>query len=205
MRPHIRDPLEQEFIYRYGVAMASWAGIEEILGQWFAEITGMPPAMARSVYFSAKNFNSRAEKLEAAIPHSSIDPDVLAALKLMLDKAIKYSSFRNRIAHGHVGMIGDASGTRYVLGESRNHPFDRFESGITVQQLIVAASNFDKLATITGNLMLDFIVNPSLDREPECTPQEYLEPVLMLPNQPDSETPSQKQLGQQRQRRSSRP
>lgn len=100
---HVTEIIDAErvFHHQYGLTLAQWATIEQRLFHWFHYATDVPEEMARGIFYSAKNFNGRADMLEAAIRTSS----KLSELeRRVAEKAIRrcrsYSTFRNKITHG---------------------------------------------------------------------------------------------------------
>jgi hypothetical protein len=193
---------EHAFYREYGRTLANWASIERGLCEWFILTTRMPRQMATAIFYSARSFNGRADMTEAAIGSSKLPTAAAEFIRSATTKAIAYSSFRNSISHGETVHLTIAGPERPLAemwtiiqgGKGSDHR-------ITLEQIVIAGSNFDKLATL---LWLSAGYDPSDPRsDVQTSPEKCLERVLALPNQPTSATPSRKQLGRLRQRRAS--
>jgi len=182
-----KDQLEAataEFYHFYGHALARWSQLETSLYYWFAKITGMPDAMARGIFYSARSFAARAEMLEAALEHAThLKDSDIAFLKEALKKARNYSGFRNKLAHGEprlaVTKDGETvKGVHYTISQGRNQP-SATEELLTVQDLFIAAEHFHVVAECAREA-LGFPPN----RPNPKSPEECLSLVRALPNEP---------------------
>jgi hypothetical protein len=91
---------EQEFHTVYGMTLAQWATIEQRLFFWFWYITKLPEPMARAIFYSAKNFNGRADMLSGSIECSTLPPKARAVAEECVRRSRAYQAFRNAITHG---------------------------------------------------------------------------------------------------------
>ena len=81
--------------------MSAWGLLESQLFHWFFYISGINnERMARSIYYSAKSFNARADMLEEVVRVAALNEDHAAFLKTAIKKARRYSAFRNSATHG---------------------------------------------------------------------------------------------------------
>jgi len=135
--------LERDFYHVYGKAMSSWAILEGMLAAYFHAITGMDSQIARSVFYSARSFRSRADLLGSVINHAKTTPDGKRAIELMVFKSISYSSVRNKLAHdGHI--------IRPDTPERVGGIFIRSATGseaLSLEHIQLATQNFNNLAT----------------------------------------------------------
>ena len=91
---------ETDFQISYGRFMQRWARIEQAtfhIFRWFSQI---PEPLARSIFYSSKNFTGRADMLESTFGHINEWKEYLPAVKAAIKKARQFSGFRNQIAHG---------------------------------------------------------------------------------------------------------
>ena len=174
-----------EFHHSYGITLANWSGIERGLFYWFYRTTGMSEAMARAVFYSARSFNGRAEMLEAAVANNpTLLGDELAFIKAAIKKAGKFSSFRNRIAHGEpiINVIklrdhkgGHASRTiDCSIVQGKSHGPDP-ATDVSFNNLMNAAENFHQLQCL---------LTAALNRDKPH--REHLEKLRKLPREAES-------------------
>ena len=176
-----------ELHYYYGIALANWSGIERGLFYWFYRTTAMSEAMARAVFYSARSFNGRAEMLDAAVAHNpTIVGDELAFIKAAIKKAGRFSSFRNRIAHGEpiINVIelkeqGGNQASRTIdcsIVQGKSHGPDP-ATDVPIKSLTNAAENFHRLQCLLAD---------ALGRDKPHA--KYLEQLRKLPSQADALT-----------------
>ena len=127
------------FHLTFGSALTQWARVEERVGNWFWYSTGLSEEMARAIFYSARNFNARADMLEAALRHAEIETrGAKEFIKSAIHKAVSYSSFRNVLAHGEPTFDAQATSPTFkqiLLLQGKHTPPKAIETGITVSQL----------------------------------------------------------------------
>lgn len=198
-------PLDENFILAYGEALLEWSYVENRMYRWFRHLAKLQDGMARAVFFSARSFQGRSDMLAAAIEQATFaGPRGLIgrqAISEALDKAISYSKFRNALAHGMVISEYSEKGRRELLVQGKHPVHMHSATGVTIDQLKIAGKNFAALANdLSQSLRMYEHKDRPVARQRQL--QECVERLLMLPNEPECEKPSQKQLGRQRQRKS---
>lgn len=174
--------------------MLSWATIEDALCDWFEYLSGMKPAQARSVFFSARSFAGRAAMLNALLSVPSGKPIVMEFVRAANDKCVAYNSIRNKIAH-RIPIMDASDQEKHIAGlhEGGKHPFAGSEP-ISDEQLSTVAKNFHQLSAIMRGAWL--LTKQRLPKDVQRKRlQEYLEQINLLPNRADSNEPSHRQLG----------
>jgi hypothetical protein len=173
----------RQFHLVYGAAMAEWSRLEGQLFYWFQLLTGMDEKTARAVFFSARNFNARADMLEAALKAENPGGPIQYFLEAALKKARGYSGFRNSATHGepHINIQrGSPTVGQFVIIQGRKVSYEAEATMITMQHLIAAQKNFQRLA---GSL---FATYPGDGPTTASLLETHRELVLQLPNQPHS-------------------
>lgn len=171
----------RQFHLVYGAALAEWSRLEGQLFYWFQLLTGMDEKTARAVFFSARNFNTRADMLEAALKAANPGGPIQYFLEAALKKARAYSGFRNSATHGepHINLQrGSATLGQFVIIQGRKVSHEA--EATMMQHLIAAQKNFARLGS---SLFLTF---PRGGPKPAALLEEHRELVLQLPNQPHS-------------------
>ncbi len=138
-----------DFHRLYGAALAEWSRLEGQLFYWFQILTGMDEKTARGVFFSARNFNARADMLEAALDAENPTGPIQDFLEAVLKKARSYSGFRNAATHGepHINLQrGSATAGQMVIIQGRKVSHEAEATMITVDQLEAAQQKFQALA-----------------------------------------------------------
>lgn len=173
--------------------MMEWSRVEVMLGLWFGHLTNIRSwDMASAVFFSAKSFSGRAEMMQAALEHGTLNDETQEFLGAALLKAIAYNSFRNRLAHG-IAPAGD----NLALSEGKQW----WKAGdINLPKLEAARANFRELRRLLYKAHCHF--DGSADPLP---PSECLRQLRLLPNEPYSSELSQRQKGRLRQLQAARP
>jgi hypothetical protein len=177
----VLEPISTEFFHSYGVAMAEWAGLERSLSRWFLAMTKMPEPLARSIFYSARSFNGRADMVQAAIGFCTQpqNASAVAVVKAGLKKAWAYSGFRNSMTHGEAILNVGPDGNYYSIVQGKEHLSDP-ATPILLNDLIVAAENFAALKTsLAGSV-------PDASRKPQKTLEQYLALIEALPKVPNS-------------------
>jgi hypothetical protein len=90
---------EAPFFEAYGRAVLAWAELEDMQVLLFRQMTGMPPNIARPVFYSAKSYSARADMFEAAISPSHLSDPEKRLAQVLCRKARSYCGFRNHIVH----------------------------------------------------------------------------------------------------------
>lgn len=179
-----------DFHLAFGRALGQWAVIEERLSLWFWYATGMPYSMARAMFFAPRTFSARTDLLEAALKYGTIEPpEALEFIKQATNKAGKYSSFRNQLAHGEqtFDVRKDAPTFKQViLISGKHHPIIAANNAVTIARLEVATANYREVARLLMDVH-EFLEN----RSDPTLPGECLRQLNELPNQVDSPKPSQ--------------
>ncbi|MGY2988706.1 hypothetical protein [Bradyrhizobium sp. USDA 4508] len=189
-------PMDQ-FYLAFGKAMAGWGEVEYGMSIWFATCTDLHYDIAKELFFSPKSYSARSDLFSAALDtaggttHIWLPPSLPPKLdQPWLDfvvagrnKAITYNSVRNRLAHGvmHPNR-SSVSGTEWRLKEPSE--WQRKE-GYTQPQLLIIARNFRKLSEILRMSWLGHARKES--------PEPFVRALLELPNEADSNEPSEKQ------------
>ena len=82
-----------------GEAIAAWADLEDILGHLFCHVAGVNRITGLAIFYSGRNFGTRADMLSAAISHPQCADVEMPLIKTGLAVARRYSAFRNAMAH----------------------------------------------------------------------------------------------------------
>jgi hypothetical protein len=90
----------------FGKAMAAWARIEIGFYIWFEHIGAFDTRQARPIYYSATNFKSRMDLIRAAMEGVKLDREEEEFINAAIKVAIRYNSFRNKLAHGEFTFDG---------------------------------------------------------------------------------------------------
>jgi hypothetical protein len=171
---------EAEFHQLFGQAMANWAHLERFLGYWFTFITKMPRLMALRVFYSARNFNAKADMLEAAIEFANLPAETKAFIKAAVKKARCYNGFRNSIAHGQVLNYGTLDTQDFLLVQGKFDPTVEIIAPIDDEQLKLAATNFSLFSWILSD-SLKQVHGDSPGRLGECLERVHALPNLLEP------------------------
>ena len=175
------DPPErnamQKFYCIYGETMTAWTSLETALFHWFMYSTKMDEAIARAVFYSARNFTGRRDMLIAALPYAPLSELEMEFIKAALKRVRRYAEFRNKAIHRE--PILDArrespTWLQMILVEGSS--IETNPDAITQKQLGIATKNFLDLRT-----MLETIL-PS-QRSESASVELYLRLVRELPNE----------------------
>jgi hypothetical protein len=129
----------------FGKAMAAWAALEMSFYIWFEHAMLLDMRQAKPLYYAATNFKARLDLLRAAISSTKLEKEEQAFIEAAIKKAIKYSSFRNKLAHGEFTLEG-------LLIESKHADYKAARSSaITQREIETAARNFSKLAELIAD------------------------------------------------------
>jgi hypothetical protein len=195
-------PLDEKFLLAYGEALMEWSYVENRLFRWFMHLTALEDEMARAIFFSARSFLGRSDMLDAVIERATFSNYGQIARQIIEEatqKANSYAGFRNAIAHGFVISEYSEKGRREFLVQGKHPTHLQSETGITFDRLKIASENFASLANL---LSWSLRLVGGTDRPDERLQQlqKCHNKLMLLPNVPDQDKPSQKQLGRQRQR-----
>jgi hypothetical protein len=201
-KPRFKSPKEHkaaeaEFHLLFGQAMANWAHLERFLGYWFVFLTKMPRLMALSIFYSARNFNGRADMLEEAIEFAHLPAATKSFIKLAVKKARCYNGFRNSIAHGQVLNYATLTTQDFLLVQGKYDPTVEIIAPIDDEQLKLAATNFNSLSGILSAALGQAHGEPAYSH---VRLEECLERVRALPNLPGSAKSAQNPPKRKRQR-----
>jgi hypothetical protein len=180
---HVRP--DDQFHKAYGGAMMAWARLEGCLFYWFMRASGMDEPLARAIYFSARSFTGRRDMLIAAIRFSSFDDQATAVIKAGIQKARRYSEFRNQVAHREPLFDirqGSPTWAQFVLAEGRS--LDEGNDMLTIKHLGIATRNFNALTQLLWQ------VHPTF-RTTSTDATGCLRLIRELPNQAQSTEPNQ--------------
>ena len=170
------------FFDSFGRLIAEWSAIERAFYTWFASVSGMKEGMARSIFYSGKSFNSRADMLEAAFGNQSNMPPLdLEFVKASLKKARAYSAFRNSVVHGEPTLdILHNNSPEAVLQLVLTQGKDFLgATAITIEDLDAGLESFSELKGLLHDMF-------PKNRKPDADPEECLKRVRELPNPPNS-------------------
>ncbi|SED12119.1 hypothetical protein [Bradyrhizobium erythrophlei] len=182
-------PMDQ-FYLAFGKAMAAWGEVEYGMSIWFMLCTGLPYDVAKELFFSPKSYSARSDLFTAALDTAGgtahvwfpssvsprLDPHWLDFVAAGRNKAIKYNSVRNKLAHGVMHPSrSSASDTEWRLKEPAE--WQRTE-GFTQTQLLVISRNFRELSSI---LRISYLAQTR--NEPS---EPFVRALLELPNDADS-------------------
>jgi hypothetical protein len=90
----------------FGKAMAAWARIEIGFYTWFEHIGAFDLRQAKPIYYSATNFKSRMDLIRAAMAGVTLEDDEDQFINAAIKAAVRYNSFRNKLAHGEFTFDG---------------------------------------------------------------------------------------------------
>jgi hypothetical protein len=170
------------FFDSFGRLIAEWSAIERAFYTWFASVSGMKEGMARSIFYSGKSFNSRADMLEAAFGNQSNMPPLdLDFIKASLKKARAYSAFRNSVVHGEPTLdilhnYSPQADLQLILTQGKDFIGS---SAITIDDLDAGLESFSELKGFLHDMF-------PKNRKPDANLEEYLRRVRELPNPPNS-------------------
>ncbi len=192
------DKREAAFSVAFGKVLMEWAYVENSLFLLFEHLTGLPEALARALFYSARSYNGRVDMISAIMDVSNKaieNPIIKEIAKEAISKANKYVAFRNSLAHNIAIASATENGAVIVLIEGKHGTEYGIKSGILIDHLEIAANNFNKLSHI-----IKMLIHASKLQYSERIP-EFLEQLRMLPNAPSQKEPSIKQVKCQRQRK----
>jgi DNA repair ATPase RecN len=135
------EPKHAEALGRISVA---WAALEWIMYQSFEQMSGSPPAVARSIWNAVESSRGRREML-SGIGQVLIDNDSEKnILEDILRRIAKSSGQRNKFVHDTWGV---ASTQKHEIFQLRDQASDTQKmEGVTVGDMQNAADHFRKLA-----------------------------------------------------------
>jgi len=191
--------VDNEFLATYGEALLEWSYVEDRLFRWFTYLTAMSDRVARATFFSARSFQGRSEMLAAVVAATDFKGEAADLGKKFISDAITkantYTSARNSLAHGLVIQVVDDQGRQTLIVQGRAERHQWSETGIRRETFAVVARNFERLA----NMIAEGLRLYRSERLPSL--QACHEKLVLLPNEPTSATPSQKQLARLRQQK----
>ena len=177
---------EKDFQTAYGRFMQGWARLEQAMFYLFKWLSLMPETRARSIFYSAKNFQGRADMLKAALDNAEVEASYVEFVKQAIKKASQFNSFRNTVTHGeavHDARDQSATFKQYILVEGRYEPRSETK-GVSVVQLAIAFENVRGLS----KLMFDVLQRAGQTSYPPAMIESLdkcLEQVRALPNVAD--------------------
>ena len=171
----------QAYQLAIGKVVMAWAELEAKIGQWFAPITGMKRDMADAIFYSGRNFATRADMAEASLKVSKLDQKSVNLVKTLLKVSRRYSSFRNAIAHDqHFNLHGDQ-----IYTTSGSDWFSSLMEGraYTIKDIEQAAINIERLTYLASG--------PDLWKEDaEGWEERHCEQIRQLPKDAHSREPT---------------
>jgi hypothetical protein len=175
------EETRNDFLRRYGGAMAAWATIERELSTLFALVTKMNPALATQLFYSSRSFNGRADMFKAALFACEASEAVKTLSRAILKKAVTYNTTRASLAHDlpnydYKGGIVLVQGRAQFQSDEMKEFYS--ETNITMDDLSIISSHFDRLATLIHDFWEALVLSkaPSLDR--------VCKQLLLLPTDP---------------------
>jgi hypothetical protein len=147
-RPTSLAEVDKTFL-AFGKAMAAWALIERALYNWFEHLTLLDANLAKSIYFSAKSTPNRLDMIRAALDTLELDENEQAFIAEAVNVVGKYSSFRNKLAHGEFTFDGEIVETKHTIRKTKGEAINR-------EELRVASQNFFELTNLL-NTALGFV------------------------------------------------
>lgn len=130
--------LEEEqvaFYYALGRAIDVWADLEGFLAQLAAQCVSMPDRNALiASYHAIENFRSKVAFCDALMSHAYGDRPAFPEWKVILDRLLRLSRLRNRLAHGHmfastdweigrrIGIVDPRSGWQPIMSRLGKEP-----------------------------------------------------------------------------------
>lgn len=197
---HLREQtgLQEKFIQTFGEALLEWSYVESRLSWWFGQLTSLPAAMARAVFFSSRSFQGRSEMLAAVISarvwKDKLDDEAKSFIGAALAKAKLYSGRRNALAHGHAVEQATEQGAEPILVQGRDYMPEK-HSTLRQRDLSNVAKNFELLANLLSRSVRAYQAE-NLSELQKC----YSE-LILLPNVPTALSPSRNQAGRLRQQK----
>jgi hypothetical protein len=131
----------------FGRAMAAWALIERALYTWFEHLTLLDTGVTKPIYFSAKSTSSRLDLLRAAIGAIELGKNEKVFITEAISVVVKYSSFRNKLAHGEFTFDGEIIETKQTSRKAVK------EKSISREDLHRASQNFMVLTNLLNNAL----------------------------------------------------
>jgi hypothetical protein len=160
----------------FGKAMAAWARIEVGFYTWFEHITAFDLRQAKPVYYSATNFKSRMDMIRGAIEGVTLETDEAEFIRAAMDLAVRYNSFRNKLAHGEFTFDG-----LLVEGKHVDRRKARAEA-ISEKELNTFANIANEFAEILYKAR-DLALGFSDENEPDLTVNQCTRRVKALPRE----------------------
>ncbi len=195
------EDTRNEFLRRYGAAMSAWANVERELGTLFSFVTGMQPAMATQVFYSARSFNGRADMFKAALVTAETKETIKTLARAIIRKATRYNQCRAALAHDQPNY--DYKGGIILVQGRAQFQSDEVkklavEQAITMDQLQNIAVNFEAFAKIIWDVWCAMLMSktPSLDK--------YHERLALLPTAPHEKAPPSPAAAPKNRRQASR-
>jgi hypothetical protein len=159
----------------FGKAMAAWARIEIGFYGWFEHIGDFDLRQAKPIYYSATNFKSRMDLIRAAMDGVTLEIDEEKFIKAAMAVAIKYNSFRNKLAHGEFTFDG-----LLVEGKHVDRRKARAEA-ITAEELQAFAGSANEFSAILFTAR-NIALGEFQDGEVRTTLAKCTEDLTALPN-----------------------
>jgi hypothetical protein len=202
---------EDRFYLQYGKALDAWASLELELSGWFEYLTGMPPNMARAIFYSGNGFATRQSMISSALKAADeewaaaglpgqpypmprpLDQDVSRFLDAAITRAGPYSSARNSIAHQM--FVKDETGGISLADRGKWWS----EAGLTIDHLREIELRFTSLRVILARVAVHVRAPLKIAFQPHMTPQEGLRQVCELPPKAHTPLSTRNSAGHQRQ------
>ena len=180
------EETRDEFLRRYGRAMAAWATVERELSTLFWLVTQIKPAMAIKIFYSARSFKERADMFKAAIVAADVSDDVKTISRLLLSKSIKYNECITALENDIPNF--DDMGKLLLVEVNAQVQSDEIKrrstnKGLNTSQLNIVANNFHTLATIIFGFWTDLLLNKA------PSPDKFREQLRQLPADARSKDP----------------
>lgn len=175
-----REKARNAYYQALGETIGAWADLEETLGHWFCAVAEIRRDTGILIFYSGRNFSTRADMLSAALKKARVTRVETELVKAGLKVALRYSGFRNVIAHHThferygVGMMADTP-KNYVGLDPTDRPY-------TMQDMQQATANFLKLDELLSGVDLEY-------ESEEGWQARHLAQVLQLPLEAYSSEP----------------
>lgn len=165
-----RDPDDawRHFYQEYGEAMVAWQLLESEFATLFSFLTKIPPAMAIQIFYSARSFTGRIDIYKAGIIACGAPADVKTFARLLINKARKYSEYRNKFAHDQPLLRQQGSPVEKNVifdivmvdgkGQFQSDEVKKqyMDTAVPVADIAYAAACFRQLANLTREFWIQF-------------------------------------------------
>jgi hypothetical protein len=172
------DPSDKTLL-EFGKVMSEWSKIERCLFYWFAYATLLDDAPARCIFYSANSFRARVDMLEAVVNLNKLEENETAVIKAGIKRAVQWSAFRNKIAHGEFSF------DQQNIVQGKLPPRAAKAKAISFEHLQRARRNFRELSdALYAGLDLTFGPGENADDGLLASLEGCLEVIQSLPSQP---------------------